>query len=294
MPSSAPADVPFDLRVEPIDDVLSEVERALATRLDRATLVRKRRSIGARTSRGTWARIERRRSEKIGTQGWNGTECAAALHGVARPRWHRAAVWRQPDTAVMWRVDETDLLPAEPIGTSVLTADPDLPHAWWQNLNASLDALGTQRTTRVATPDTVMITQHGVAEAIGRLLPYGIDTTVTNWRPAHADLNWANTTGPEFCLFDWEDWGMAPRALDAASLWGSSLAVPALAARVRQERHHDLESRDGNLMTLFICAKILTPDAHPDDPRLEPAHRMAAQIAEALQRSGAPVMDRRA
>ncbi|MCG3039720.1 hypothetical protein L7D48_03905 [Streptomyces sp. S1A] len=283
MPSSAPATAPADLRIEPVDAVLDDVERSLQTRLDWDTLVRKRRSLGARTDRGTWVRIERRRMEKIGSQGWNGTECAAVLEGVAQPRWHRAVVWRQPDGAAMWRADETELLPGAPIGTSVLATDPRLPDAWWQALNASLDALAAHRTSRVATPDTVTITQRDVTEAIGRFLPDGIDTTVSQWRPAHADLNWANMTGPEFCLFDWEDWGMAPRGLDAASLWGNSLAVPALAERVRHERRRDLESRDGKLMTLFVCAKILAPDAHPEDPRLEPARRRAARIAEELQ-----------
>lgn len=283
MPSSMPAAAPADLRIEPVDAVLDDVERSLRTRLDRDTLVRKRRSLGARTDRGTWVRIERRRMERIGSQGWNGTECAAVLEGVAQPRWHRAVVWRQPDGAAMWRADETDLLPGAPIGTSVLASDPGLPDAWWRALNASLDALAAHRTSRVATPDTVTITQRGVTEAVRRFLPDGMDTTVSQWRPAHADLNWANMTGPEFCLFDWEDWGMAPRGLDAASLWGNSLAVPALAERVRQERRRDLESRDGKLMTLFVCAKILAPDAHPEDPRLEPAYRTTARIAEELQ-----------
>ncbi|MEE1941449.1 hypothetical protein V1L54_18900 [Streptomyces sp. TRM 70361] len=283
MPSSAPAAAPADLRIEPVDVVLDDVERSLRTRLDRDALVRKRRSLGARTDRGTWVRIERRRVEKIGSQGWNGTECAAVLGGVAQPRWHRAVVWRQPDGVAMWRADETDLLPGAPVGTSVLASDPGLPDTWWQALNASLDALAAHHTNRVATPDTVTITQGGVTEAVRRFLPSCIDTTVSRWWPAHADLNWANMTSPEFCLFDWEDWGMAPRGLDAASLWGNSLAVPALAERVRHERRRDLESRDGKLMTLFVCAKILAPDAHPEDPRLEPARQAAARIAGELQ-----------
>ncbi len=183
----------------------------------------------------------------------------------------------------MWRADETDLLPGAPVGSSVLAADPVLSDDWWQAFNASLDALAKQHTSRVATPHTVTITQSGVAAAIHRFLPGGVDTTVERWLPAHADLNWANVTGPEFCLFDWEDWGLAPQGLDAASLWGNSLAVPALAERVRHERRDDLESRDGRLMTLFVCAKILAPDAHPEDPRLEPARLMAAQVAEDLQ-----------
>lgn len=285
MSSTLPDSVRVDLRVESVDDVLDEVERALQTQLDRGTLVRKRRSLGTRTDRGTWVRVERRRFDKIGGQGWNGTECAALLEGVARPQWHRGAAWRQSGDAVMWRVDETDLLPGEPVGSSVLAADPVLSDAWWQAFNRSLDALSKQHTRRVATPDTVMITQGGVAEAIHRFLPGGVDVTVERWLPAQGDLNWANMTGPEFCLFDWEDWGMAPQGLDAASLWGNSLAVPALAERVSRERRHDLESRDGKLMTLFVCAKILAPDAHPEDPRLDPAHRIATQVAERIWRS---------
>ncbi|MEV8455625.1 hypothetical protein AB0467_26530 [Streptomyces sp. NPDC052095] len=283
MPSSVSAAAAFDLRVEAIDMVFDEVERMLRTRLDRATLVRKRRSLGARTDRGTWVRVERRRFEKIGNESWNGTECAALLEGVARPRWWRGAAWRQRDEPVMWRADETDLLPGAPVGNSVLVADPLLSEEWWEALNRSLDALSAQHTSRVATPDTVPITQDRVTEAVCRFLPVGIDTEVHQWQSAHADLNWANMTGPQFCLFDWEDWGLAPKGLDAASLWGNSLAVPALAERVRHERRHDLESRDGKLMTLFVCAKILAPDAHAEDPRLDPARRMAEQVAADLQ-----------
>jgi hypothetical protein len=146
-----------------------------------------------------------------------------------------------------------------------------------------LDALAAQDTRRVATPDTVTITQNLVTESIRKAFAGDFDTTVERWAPAHADLNWANMTAPMFCLFDWEDWGNAPRGLDSASLWGSSLAVPALADRVRKERRSDFESRDGKLMTLFVCSKILGSYAHPEDPRLEPARRMAEQALEELE-----------
>lgn len=95
---------------------------------------------------------------------------------------------------------------------------------------------------RIATPDTETITSELVTETIHGVFP-GVHTALGEWRPAHADFNWANTTAPAFCMFDWEDWGMAPRGLDAASLWGASLAVPTLADRVRSERRDDLESR---------------------------------------------------
>ncbi|MFJ1599924.1 hypothetical protein [Streptomyces sp. NPDC088261] len=272
-----------DLRVEPVDELLERVERALRTRLDPDTVVRKRRSVGARTDRDTWVRVERRPLGKISEQGWNGTESAARLEGVARPAWQGCVVWRDPDEPVMWRADETDLLPGNPIGTAVLSEEPVLSEEWWRAFGASLDALTRNTTSRVATPDTVTITQAVVTESIRSAFPEEIDTTVERWGPAHADLNWANMSAPVFSLFDWEDWGNAPQGLDAATLWAASLAVPTLADRVRRERRHDFESRDGKLMTLFVCSKILGPHAHPEDPRIDPARRMSRQFTADLQ-----------
>ncbi|MFF3504931.1 hypothetical protein [Streptomyces sp. NPDC003247] len=272
-----------DLRSHPVDEILDHVEQSLHVRFAPDTVVRKRRSVGARTDRDTWVRVERRSLDKISDQGWNGTECAARLEHVARPAWRGCVVWRDSGDDAMWRADETELLPADPVGTAVLSEDPKLTDAWWQALNASLDALAVQRTMRLATPDTVAITQALVTETIRAAFPGDFDTTVEQWVPAHADLNWANMTAPTFCLFDWEDWGNAPRGLDSATLWGSSLAVPAPADRVRQERHRDFESRGGKLMTLFTCSKILGPGAHPEDPRLGPARRMGEQIVTKLQ-----------
>ncbi|PJJ03496.1 hypothetical protein BX264_3881 [Streptomyces sp. 2333.5] len=284
MTLSAPSARSVDLRVEPVGNVLDHVARSLQVELDRDTVVRKRRSVGARTDRRTWIRIERRGLDKIGVQGWNGAECAARLEDIAQPVWRGCVVWREADEPVMWRVDETELLPSAPIGNAILSEDPELQDVWWQAFNASLDALADQDTSRVATPDTVTITQALVTEAIRSISPsHDFDTTVERWVPAHADLNWANMTAPTFCLFDWEDWGNAPRGLDSASLWGSSLAVPALADRVWRERRRDFESRDGKLMTLFVCSKILGPHAHPEDPRLMPARRVAERIVSELQ-----------
>jgi hypothetical protein len=274
-----------DLRVQPVDDVLDRVERSLQVRFLPDTVVRKRRSVGARTDRDTWVRVERRLLDKVTDQGWNGAECAARLEGVAQPAWQGCVVWRDADGPVMWRADETELLPAAPVGSAVLSDAPELPDEWWEALNASLDALATHETRRVATPDTDTITQGLVTESIRGVFAGDFDTTVERWVPAHADLNWANVTAPVFNLFDWEDWGNAPRGLDSASLWASSLAVPALADRVRRERRRDFESRDGKLMMLFVCSKILGPYAHPEDPRLKPAQRMAEQVIKELQAS---------
>jgi hypothetical protein len=189
-------------------------------------------------------------------------------------------VWRDADGPVLWRADETALLPGAPIGAAVLSAAPGLPDEWWEALNASLDALPAQDTGRIATPDTVTITQSLVTETIRGVFSADFDTTAERWVPAHADLNWANMTAPPFSLYDWEDWGKAPLGLDSASVRASSLAVPALADRVRHERRSDFESRDGKLMTLFVCSKILGPYTHPQDPRLEPARCMAEEAID--------------
>ncbi|MDT3395631.1 hypothetical protein RKE29_03025 [Streptomyces sp. B1866] len=246
-----------DLRAEAesVDGALNRVERSLGVRLDRGTAVRKRRSVGARTDRGTWVRVERRALERIDGQGWNGIECAAALRGIAMPKWFAGTAWRDPDDAAMWRADETELISAAPMKPADRTA---LSDAWWATLNASLDALAAQKTTRVATPDTVTVTQASVDEVIRRAFPDAtVDTSLNDWTAAHADLSWANLTTPACYLLDWEDWGMAPRGLDSAKLWASSLDVPEVAERVRHERRNDLGSQTGKLMSLFCCSKLV-------------------------------------
>lgn len=71
-------------------------------------------------------------------------------------------------------------------------------------LNTSLDVLAAHHTTRFATPDTEIVTQARVTESIQPVFPGALDTTIRNRAPTHADLTWANVTGPQFCLFDWE------------------------------------------------------------------------------------------
>ncbi|MEW2400057.1 hypothetical protein [Streptomyces sp. NPDC046862] len=277
-PSSTTTHV--DLRNQHVEAVLERVERAVQARLDRDTVVRKRRIIGARTDRDTWVRIERRPFCKIEGQGWNGAECAALLDGIEKPALLSGVVWSDAEESVMWRADETELLPGAPVNPDTALT---LSDEWWAALKASLDGLAAHRTTRVATPDTVTVTQAGVTKSIQAVFPSVLDTTIRNWAPAHADLTWANVTAPQFCLFDWEDWGMAPRGLDAAWLWGNSLTIPELAARVRRELQRDLESRDGKLMVLLFCTAIVGPQADPDDSRRGLAQLETERLVAELQ-----------
>lgn len=276
-----------DLRKQPVESVLDQVGRGLGVRLDRQTLVRKRRSLGARTDRGTWVRIEARPLAKIIAQGQtgNGVEAAALLNGIAKPEWHRATSWHDSPTQTVWRADEVELVTAAPIRSGrPIRDDIQFSDVWWDMFNTSLDNLARQRTTRIATPDTVTINQALVANEINRAFPDQIDTTITghDWVPAHADLNWSNITGPECWILDWEDHGLAPHGLDAANLWISSLAIPHLAERVYRERHADLETSSGRLMALFNCAKILNDSTVPR-PLFEITTREAVKLIAALR-----------
>ncbi|MCX5403117.1 hypothetical protein OHA37_04375 [Streptomyces sp. NBC_00335] len=127
------------------------------------------------------------------------------------------------------------------------------------------------------------ITQGKVTATLGEVFPSITDTRIERWVPAHADLTWANVMGPDFSIIDWEDWGTAPRGLEAATLWGNALAVPALADRVQQERRADLESRDGKPMSLFFLSKIVGLHACNEDPLLVPARKETDRLMAELQ-----------
>lgn len=279
----------LDLRKTDASDVIERVANALGTELDLATRVDKRRSIGARTSRGTWIRIEVRPVAKIVNQGQlpDGLEAAELLAGIARPAWYAAVSWRDNvgDDAVMWRADEVEFVAASPIRSrGSLREAPDLPETWWVTFNSSLDNLMNQRTTRIATPDTETITQELVSRVIEQAFPNQVDSTITGeWVPAHADLNWANVTGPDCWILDWEDHGLAPRGLDSATLWINSLAVPELAERVFHERQKDLESRSGKLMALFHCCKILNDSSARESPLFQPVSDVADSLVTSLR-----------
>jgi hypothetical protein len=267
----------YDLRKTPYGDAVERVQLALDTRLDLAHAVVKRRSVGAATDRGTWVRIELRGLERLDGQGW-GTEASAILHDVPMPAWHSGVSWLDAGRGAMWHADETALISEAPVGRSSQAAS--LSPSWWDSLRAALGALARHHTPRKATPDSELITEDRIASVIGQVFP-GTDTTVTEWACAHADLGWANLTGPQLWLLDWEDWGMAPRGTDAARLWFASLTEPALIRQVTTCVGDDLASRSGQVMALFECAGWL---AHADDsePLTAAARSQAARLVAQL------------
>jgi hypothetical protein len=270
-----PAAQRFDLRRVDFKDVVDRVESALMTRLQRDQAVNKRRSAGFPTDRSSWVRIECRGLERLDGQGW-GLEAAATVAGVPIPQWHAGLSWFDPARQVMWRADESQLIEEPPIGRS--TAASSLPDSWWAEFDAAMDTLAQASTTRIATPDLEPISIERVRAAIAKVFP-DAEAPIEEWSTAHADLNWANMTGPRLWILDWEDWGRAPRGLDAANLWFSSLAVPGLAEKVLHRRRTDLASVTGRTMRLFKCAELLAW-ADESESLYSPAKQAAQQLLD--------------
>ena len=273
----------MDLRKRTNDDVVRRTETALGLSVDPATEIRKRRSLGFRTDRGTWVRIEVCPLERLNLRGGSGVELAASISGIAMPQWFQGVSWLDETRTLMWRADETEFVkePAiKPGGT--LTVDPNLSESWWDTFNTSLDSLMEHQTLRIATPTLLPMTQARFTSAIHSVFS-NVETTVDEWATAHGDLGWANLTAPHCYFLDWEDWGIAPRGFDAAYLIGASLAVPVLADRVYRERKADLESRSGRLSLLYICAGFIeAPDW--SGRLLEPAKELAGRVISDLGR----------
>lgn len=283
------ATIPHDLRIAPYRQIITHVEDRLRLRLDQSAMLRKRWTLSAPTDRGTWVRIEARSPEQVAARGWGGVEAAESLVGVAKPEWYQAVSWREAGTRVWWRADETELVPDSPIWLAgTLPAEPDLSAAWWARLRGSLGALSRQSTTRLGNLPGGIVGEaylnaliERAARALGAASPRPVSF---EWAPAHADLTWANLTGPRCWLLDWADWGMAPRGLDAATLLLHSLAVPTLAARIRKEFAADLNSHSGRLVLLALCGHLAT-DAGKRAPALpEPVRREARRQLDMLTR----------
>jgi hypothetical protein len=224
-----PAAQRLDLREVRVDEVLDRVQKSLQLTMNPEGAVCKRRSIGFRSDRDTWVRVECRGLELFDGQGW-GLEAAQILDGVPMPRWHAGISWLDTEREVMWRADEIQLIDETPIGRAVNA--PGLPDAWWEAFNVAMDELASHATTRTATPDCEPISPARVETAIRKVFPDCTNLRLDEWITAHADLNWANLTGPQLWILDWVDWGRAPRGLDAANLWFGSLAVPQIADKV--------------------------------------------------------------
>lgn len=239
----------------------------------------KRRSFGAPTARGTWVRLSVSAAARAVECG--GIEATASFpNEVACPRWLRSHTWREQE--LLWRVEETEQVTESVIQSGgVLPELPMLSTKWWQRLQTSVRALATVDGARIATPHTRPINQQRIADMITAVAP-GTDTTVSEWSVSHADLSWVNLTAPRLWILDWEDFGVAPRGWDAATLWAASLAVPTLAQQVQHVFAADLDTRSGMVCQLYQCAELIRAGVDYAGPLLSPAHAARKRLVTEL------------
>ncbi|WP_306369646.1 phosphotransferase [Nocardiopsis sp. CC223A] len=206
-----------------------------------------RLSVGAPTTRGTWARISWHTPSRVFSREFSGLETSMAVLGVPKPSFIQAVHWM--NDGLVCRAEEMTLV-HEPTVSDGYTLDkaPKLTEQWWEDLSAALERLARTNTDRVS------LVQEDIDRSIHEAFGTSVDTTVSRWVIGHGDLHWANLTAPRLFLLDWDSWGLMPRGLDAAKLWESAFRVPDFAEEITERLAPDLTCRDGKLSRLWVCA----------------------------------------
>jgi len=223
------------------------------------------RTAGGPSDAGTWLSVKHRPRQSQVSRHWHGLEDAYAIgEELQRPAFLHAISWVEDD--LIYRVEEATLLKQTALSPHAHATVPlDLPDTWWSDLGGFLDILGHTRTNRVG------LRQDLINRRIKERYGPDIDCEIEEWTIGHCDLHWGNLTQPPLAFFDWEGWGTAPRGSDVAMLLGYSLAMPALAEKVREAFAADLQSRSGQISQLFTCAELLRMiELYGDHPELRP------------------------
>lgn len=200
-----------------------------------------------------WLRIICAAPDQVVDLFWNGNIQAEARLPRSIPR-PRLRAWREwDDQQWVYRGELFEHMSQRPMATSAAVAvPPEPPRRWWMALRSALDDIAAVDTNRIA------IQQGFLDWVMPRSLGTPIDTLApASWVTAHGDLHYANLCGPNLYLLDWEGWGTAPRAYDAAMLHSYSLLVPAAADRVWRELEHILNTPDGRFAELAVISELL-------------------------------------
>ncbi|WP_328966243.1 hypothetical protein [Streptomyces virginiae] len=243
------------------------------------------RTISSLASTDHWLRIEATPDDRAAAreldEGISGAENLP--DAVPRPRLHATTTWTKD--AWTYTADLLTHIPHPVISphTPELRADPGLDDRWWTELRGALDALATVPTGRETVRTLWM----------RRTFPLflGVDAPDRIERETgHGDLHWANLTGTPLTVMDWERWGSVPAGFDAGLLHAYSQRVPAVAARVRAEFAHVLDTPTGRIGELAALCEMLQSVARGEYTEIAPAlmHR-----AEALTGRRLPVPPQR-
>jgi hypothetical protein len=227
-----------------------------------ARLGRLDRSISAPVhapGRQLWLRVVSEDTQWTGGDFWTGNLDANLFTTLSKPRVLDVYEWEE------WRRQRAELMTLAPGSacspTDTLRHAIDLPDQWWTQLRGTIDVVTKTPTNRV-NADQALVT--------GRIQQYfgnSVNPVVRHWETVHGDLHWANLTGPDFGLLDWELWGRGPAGTDAATLLCHSLPVPDTAQRVRDTFADVLHTDTGHLALFYAAAQLLhriDKGDHPD------------------------------
>ncbi len=216
-----------------------------------------------RQAESVWLRVSRSsrlRAPRPTGQGALGAE-QLVPSSVPRPRLHETVDWTE--AGAFYQADLFDLAGSAVSSTPDLREDPALGDDWWTDLRRALAGIAQAPTTKTT------LRQTWIDEVFPRYL--GIPAPAEVERTAgHGDLQWANVTAAPLQLLDWERWGLVPVGYDPAVLWVSSLLVPAVAHRIREEFVDVLGSAAGRVGQLIALAEMLQAVDRGYYPELAP------------------------
>ncbi|MFI9787387.1 hypothetical protein ACIHEI_28365 [Kitasatospora sp. NPDC051984] len=197
-----------------------------------------------------WLRVsagQRRHAPRATGQGPLGAE-QRLPDSVPRPRLHETVDWTDADR--FYQAEVFDAVGPALSSTPDLRGDPGLGDAWWTGLQDALAGIASAPGER-ATPREGWIAEN-FPKYLGIPAPARIERVT-----GHGDLQWANLTARPLMILDWERWGLVPVGYDPAILWVSSLLVPAVADRIRQEFAETLDTPAGRVGQLVAVAEML-------------------------------------
>ncbi|MCG6496910.1 hypothetical protein [Kitasatospora sp. A2-31] len=219
-------------------------------------------TVGCRAE-NVWLRVSRSSRLRVPRPTGQGALGAEQLvpASVPRPRLHDTLDWTE--AGWFYQADVFDLVGSAVSSTPDLRDDPGLDDGWWTGLRNALAAIAEAPGTKIT------LRQAWVDEAVPKYL--GIPAPVEVERTTgHGDLQWANLTARPLNILDWERWGLVPVGYDPAVLWVSSLLVPTVADRIRQEFADILDTPAGRVGQLIAIAEMLQAVDRGYYPELAP------------------------
>lgn len=221
-----------------------------------------------------WLRVQFATIGKMNKRIWEGELSASNISGVSKPFVKNHVDWEKDN--INWRAIVMSYVNDSPCSdTPELQGKlPELSDLWFLSLRDSLESLRRHPTERINSRQD-LITRR-ISEYFGN----NIDTKIKHWCTCHGDLHWANLTCPKMYMLDWEAWGLGPLGLDPALLLAFSVIHQDLYERIFSLFNDWLETPDGRLSILFVCAELLRMiELYGDHPTLKPGLQRLASSA---------------